>query len=591
MERVKLDDGRYEEVYEKALKRIRSQAPWWTHQEPGDPGITLVEMWALLCDMQSFYMDQVQEGHYRKYLKLLGAAEDEGECAGVWVFFENVNRDCILPEGTKLLAGKIVFETEEVRLTSNSLVSFCPGEEGGSLQKNRIRAMRMYRKTSFALGDTECLFSFGMQKGISAGEELEFFVLLDERGGRNPAGDGFYMAELCWEYRTEEGYCRAEVSRDDTKGLLYSGKVRLRMEKDMSPSGQGEYLIRCRIINGTYDVFPTIYRICFNAAYARQRDTLCGSRELVVDGFQSRVPLKSYLEKTGEIRAYIKTGPTIWREVTEQCEVTPPVASLGEERYIIPDGELLEETKNRGSVVLKLVSSVEGFTKKYEPCDITGVTMQEIPVMWEKVKRDSVRLMLRKKNGSREYEGYVFGSMEQEDFDNVWHWKEEENVIVFGDGRHGAIPEYARDGLRITDLAVWEGERGNISIDRISGFQKEGLFEAIKCRNYMPGRGGRKRELPSRQFLKLGKVLERQNRMVTDEDIKMLALSTPGLLIRQANVCFQKGKILVTIETPEPLTDVYCRNRYVKEVSARLEPYRIVGTMFEVHMGEGVVSE
>lgn len=85
LEEMKLDDGSYGEIYEKAMGRLRAQAPWWTHREVSDPGITLLEMWALLFDMQSFYLDQVQEEHYRKYLKLLGMEPDEGRQAFVWV--------------------------------------------------------------------------------------------------------------------------------------------------------------------------------------------------------------------------------------------------------------------------------------------------------------------------------------------------------------------------------------------------------------------------------------------------------------------------------------------------------------------------
>lgn len=587
MERIKLDDSRYEAVYEKALERIRTQAPWWTHRELSDPGIMLVEMWALLCDMQSFYLDKIQESHYRKYLKLLGAAQDEGECAGVWVFFENVGADCILPGGTKLLAGKIVFETEdEARLTTNRMVSFYPGA-GGVSGGNRIRAMETRRKNSFALKNPACLFSFGLQRGVKAGEELTFFVLLDQRQGRNPAGEGFCMAELSWEYWTAEGFCRAKALYDDTRGLLYSGKVCLRIGKDMTPEENGEYPIRCRVVRGAYDVLPTIYRICFNAVYARQQDTLCSSRELVYEGLQEKTELKSYLEKTGEIRVYIKTGPTIWREVTGQCSITPPVTSLREERFIIPGEELREENRQGEPLVLKLVSSVPGFAAGYEPWDVTGVTTQEIPLRWENVKRDRVSLMLRKRDGSPEFESYVPASEEQEDYDNVWHWKEDEEVIVLGDGRHGAIPEYAGDGLRITQLALWEGERGNIAIDRIKGFQREELFEGIKCRNYMPGGGGRKRLSSSESFLRLGGVLRRQNRMASGEDIKRLALETPGLIIKGAEVCFREGEIIVTIEIPEAVRESCCRERYVKEVQAQLEPYRILGTVLRVRIGEG----
>ncbi len=122
LEKISLDESSYESVYENAVTRIQKAAPWWTHREASDPGITLLEMWSVLADMQSFYLDQVQESHYRKYLKLLGIPLQEEKCASAWVSFEEVARDCRIPRGTKLTADKMVFETEEEEeLTANGL--------------------------------------------------------------------------------------------------------------------------------------------------------------------------------------------------------------------------------------------------------------------------------------------------------------------------------------------------------------------------------------------------------------------------------------------------------------------------------------
>ena len=141
-------------------------------------------MWSVLTDMQSFYMDQVQESHYRKYLKLLGIGPQEGKCASAWVSFEDIKEDITLPRGTKLTADKMVFETEEEAvLTSNSLCGFFQKEN-----KNKMDVMSLRRKTSFSLDNGELLFSFSLKKAVGAGEDLIFYVLLDEGGKRNQIG-------------------------------------------------------------------------------------------------------------------------------------------------------------------------------------------------------------------------------------------------------------------------------------------------------------------------------------------------------------------------------------------------------------------
>ena len=161
LEKLKLDDSSYNSIYEKAIQRIETQAPWWTHRETADPGITLLEMWALLCDMQSFYLDQVQESHYRKYLKLLGILPEEGQYASAWVLFDGITEDTLLPEGTRLLADTMIFETvREVKLTANRLIAFYPGQEAWDEEVDCFCFMERFRKTSIPLRQGKVLFIF-----------------------------------------------------------------------------------------------------------------------------------------------------------------------------------------------------------------------------------------------------------------------------------------------------------------------------------------------------------------------------------------------------------------------------------------------
>lgn len=68
----KLDSVTFAQLVEEAIKRIPQYAPDWTDHNLHDPGITLIELFAWFAEMQSFYLDQVTENHYRKFLELLG---------------------------------------------------------------------------------------------------------------------------------------------------------------------------------------------------------------------------------------------------------------------------------------------------------------------------------------------------------------------------------------------------------------------------------------------------------------------------------------------------------------------------------------
>jgi len=586
-DRMKLDDSSYNNIYEKAMTRLERQAPWWTHKGIADPGITLIEMWALLCDMQSFYLDQLQESHYRKYLKLLGIAPDEGDNAFVWVSFGRISGEVILPEGTRLLADKMVFETgEEVKLTANRLTAFYLGREGTSAWgRNLINIMQRPRKTDFRLRVEDPLFSFELKEAVEEGGILNLFVLLDERQGRNPGG---CMAKLSWEYLTDDGYREAQILTDDTHGLLYSGSVSLLMDAPMAKKENGAYPVRCRIKEGAFDVMPVIYRLSLNVVKVFQKNTLCREEYASFSLEYPQVRLKSYLALTGEIQVYIKCNDEEWEEFTRSCEITPPVTADNRERYVYFDKERFGRVPMEGNDTIKIVCSAAGFHDEYENCDITGISTQQITVQWDNLMRNHTSIMLRQGDGSHIFRQYKMEEPEEGRCRFAWHWQEEKNVIELGDGWHGEIPEYAKDGLRFTSVVLWEGENGNISIGKIREFERDDLFPGISCCNMLAGKGGRDRESPSEQFAGLRNTLFPLNRMVTRDDIRRLALKTPGLILRDVQVECSENRISVIIFPANPLSEKYCLEKYTAAVVEHLEPYRMINSRIEVKIGEDV---
>lgn len=583
-----LDDSSYQAVYEKAMERLQRQAPWWTHRELSDPGITLLELWALLADMQSFYLDQLQESHYRKYLKLLGIAPDEGECAWAWIFFGNVVEDCTIPRGTKLLADKMVFELEEeTELTANCLTGFYQNDG-----RNRIEVMNMRRKHEFALQDEgrQPLFTLTFRHAVQKGRELTLFILLNEQDKRNPVEGDFCMARLAWEYRTVKGWREARVIRDETKGLLYSGQIRLRVEGEMDGGilrqeeqidGEEGYAIRCRIKEGSYDVMPVLYKICLNTGRAIQRDTQCCEEQFTLSGEHPRAGLQSYLARTGELRVLIWRGNEEWEDITEDCEIDPPVIAGQQVRYVYPAPKYLSEKERR----CRIVCSVQGMSEQYRPCHITGVTSQQLLLPWQGIVKRETKLMLRQTSQGRRYREYEQREPEATRFDNAWHWQGEE--IVLGDGRHGRIPEEAEDGLLLTSLVLSEGEEGNVAIGKIRNWEKPELFAGITLRNMMSGREGKDAKTPSKQFVEAGNLLLRENRLVTKQDIHKLAMETPGLLLKGAEAEWRDGEILVKIIPRESLKHPDCVEKYRQETAKYLEQYRIIASQLKVLVTEG----
>ncbi|MCM1100729.1 MAG: hypothetical protein NC079_02735 [Clostridium sp.] len=566
------DEGGYQEIYDRALERVSAQAPRWTHREVSDPGITFLETWALLADMQNFYADRIGEEHYRKYLKLLGIARDEGECAVARIFFDKVDRDCVLPKGTKFLAGNMVFEPEEeIRLCANTLTGFYPEPD-----QNRIGTMRMRRKTSFALKEQTPLFALTLEKAVEQGRELDLFILLDEQKPRNPSGEDFRMAYLSWEYLSYGGWREAEIREDETKGLLYSGRIRLYMREKMLSDGKG-YGVRCRVREGAYDRMPVLYKIFLNVGKAVQRETLCDEEKFKMSREQSAVALGSYLARTGEVAVFLGRGRGEWEEITPECGIDPPITAERLERHVRLPARLLSGE----NVSVKVVSSARKALEEYRPCHITGVSSQQITLPWTGIRYDRLRLMLRQRTGGNLYREYHLADIESCGA-YIWHRLESREGIVLGDGRHGVIPNEAHDGLLLTSLVLSGGAEGNVAINKIKEWEQPELFGDITLRNLLAGCGGRDAKKPSQQFAAAGEMLSRPNRLVTEEDILFLAKETPGLLIEEVKAYRKNGTVVVEIVPMEPLQSAYCREKYRKAVADHLEPYRIMGSRLAV---------
>lgn len=577
---ISLDDSSFEDLYGQAMERIRRQAPWWTHTEVSDPGIMLAEMWAMLTDMQSFYLDQVQESHYRKYLKLLGIRPEEGECARTWVFFEQVGEERTVPAGTKLLADGLVFETEEeVRLAKNDLVGFYL--ESG---RNLIRKMKLSRKSSFALGQGEQLFSFALEEPPAPGKIFSFFVLMKEYPKRRRDARDFWLVRLGWEYRTKEGWREAQVVRDDTRGLLYSGLICLRMDTPMSGEGENGYEIRCLVREGDFDVRPVLYKLYLNAAAVVQRDTLCCREEFLFTKDVHRVALQSYLARTGRLWILRKRtdGPgtedgELWENITDSPHIRldPPVTAECPERYLTYAGE--------GQV--RVVCSDARIAPEELVREVTGISSQQITMPWNnRVLRSGTEIMLGQ-GGKGLYRRCRRAEPEEDRYGNAWHWKDGETVIVLGDGRHGEIPPPSVDGLHFVSLVLWEGEKGNVAVGRITGWERPELFPGIVCLNRLPAGGGRDCKSPSEQFREVGKQLSDSGRMITGADMEIFAMRTPGLLLAKAHAGWRDGVLEVTL-TPQNKLSSYCVECYRRQAERYLEQYRIAGTRMRIEIGK-----
>ena len=67
-----LDDRSYQDLVNEMLARIPAHTPEWTNPVPGDPGRTLVELFAWLTDTLLYRVNLIPERQRLAFLRLLG---------------------------------------------------------------------------------------------------------------------------------------------------------------------------------------------------------------------------------------------------------------------------------------------------------------------------------------------------------------------------------------------------------------------------------------------------------------------------------------------------------------------------------------
>ncbi|RPJ83661.1 MAG: putative baseplate assembly protein, partial [Acidobacteria bacterium] len=112
-----LDDKTFEQLVEEARALIPRFTKEWTDHNIHDPGITFIELFAWLAEIQNYRLNQVTDKNYQQFFKLIGLSPRPTIPARMDIAFtleKGDDQGPLIPAGTKIVpAGKedFVFET------------------------------------------------------------------------------------------------------------------------------------------------------------------------------------------------------------------------------------------------------------------------------------------------------------------------------------------------------------------------------------------------------------------------------------------------------------------------------------------------
>ncbi|MCU0637842.1 MAG: putative baseplate assembly protein, partial [Methanothrix sp.] len=272
---------------------------------------------AWISEMQIYRLNRIGERSFKKFLKLLGSDLPEpASRARVDVTFSLVSGSdpVFVPKGTVLLAkdpdgSPLPFETQmDISVVGASIAGlFSTFGIGGKIRSDNTLANNTDHVYFLAFGQSpeegDALY-LGLDSS-PRGKSLNLTFYLQDEPSRPGADDEDFRLysswSLVWEVSADGGSRWQKISvppaSDETKGLTYSGAIRLDVPDDPAisrsdlfkdiikdVSKKSLFLIRCRIesIAGIEDgkqqkadiVSPKIDRILLNTAPALQGETV-----------------------------------------------------------------------------------------------------------------------------------------------------------------------------------------------------------------------------------------------------------------------------------------------------------------------------
>jgi hypothetical protein len=324
-----LDDRRWADLVDEGRALIPLYAPDWTDHNVHDPGITLMELFAWIAEMDIYQLNRVTDRHKRNFLALVGIAPAPPQPARAVLSFTIAAGGAPLQlpaevefAGYDPLGELTVFRTLEA-------LSIAPGRIASVLVKDAqgLRDMTEHwrRGESFPIfgpiPQPGAELYLGFDQAWPTGEPINlFFNFPGKRTGederrriirelqerrlacRPPFADApcadeawppaaveperiprHHGARLVWEALVSAGTgtawreLDADEVDDDTRAFTLDGRARITLPVEMvkPPASQGTlskdfYYLRVRFEAGAYDAPPALRSLALNGVAAEQ---------------------------------------------------------------------------------------------------------------------------------------------------------------------------------------------------------------------------------------------------------------------------------------------------------------------------------
>lgn len=632
-----LDDRFYDQIVKEARKAIPKLNPEWTDENVHDPGITFIELFAWLTEMQQYYLNRITHKSELKFLKLLGTKPQPARSAWVDVSFKEIEKEYTMPEGTKLLANDQYFETDQPLLLTpteiENIIVFSNSESNDYTSSNVHIGAAYFAFGQEAKQGNKLYISF--DRPLNIDKDLALTLSLVEKypvtigSSNNNKFDIFPSANVSWSYygssgddtNLSDGWFPLEVIKDETAHLSYSGRVTIQVPGEMKPimihpaNDKQRYWFCCTLEEEGFEISPRIQHISLNTISASHQNTLCHEQLFSSNGEPHQVmTLGHYLNIEGEVDVQVRDDQGAWHfwsevNILSKCDQEAQCYQLIVDEEHNQLHVLFGDNQNghippQGSKNIRFISYLFDFKNQMYIGQSNGLPNQAFELLGNQEDINILKLSIQVGKKNAETGKIVWEDWSRvDDFDQSnsadcdYMVQPETNHIIFGNNEKGQIPDnIGIPNIRITSLTIGGGEKGNIKNNVLSKIiDSTGKFGQMTATNYFPASAGCEEETLEDAKKRVLVELDQSTRTVTDEDFERIAQSTPGLRVARVKAIplyvsgmkdypEQKahGQITVVIvpysEKQRPMPS----EGFLQTVHKHLDQYRLMTT--EIHV-------
>src|SRR5262245_11536716 len=283
-----LDDKTFFQLALEGRSLIPSAEPQWTDHNVHDPGITFVELFAWLAEIEHYRLNRPSEAIYSRFFSLISLKRLGRQAAEVTLEseFDALKKAVFVPANTPINAignETVPFQTlRDAYLTTAELKTVITHAGGRGIQQMKAEVNQVGHYEAFGsdprVGDyLELGFEgwFNEEQG-----QLDITLFEDDLPPRTPfAPDaaGFESsAKVRWEYRTGPSvWSELPIIEDGTLNFSRSGELIFRKPElppftMNAPGNKKLNSIRAILFEGFFEIPPRIFSIVTNTLRARQ---------------------------------------------------------------------------------------------------------------------------------------------------------------------------------------------------------------------------------------------------------------------------------------------------------------------------------